>query len=321
MTNREYRCRVCRSGSSSKSYAVREMMFGSREVFDYQQCDDCGSLQISEIPDEQTLARHYPANYYSYSAESGLRQQARRWLMLQRDKVTVGSGNVLGQIINALKPASDAYSINILQAAGVRREQKILDVGCGAGTLLDQLAGLGFTRLMGIDPFIARDMRTGRGVEIRKMRLSDVTDKFDVIMFNHSFEHVLNPEAELMAVRNRMNSGGRCIVRVPTPSSEAWKTYGTDWVQLDAPRHITLLSRSGMAILASNCGFALRETIDDSTEFGLVGSEAYRRDIPLVDAKWKSIFSAAELAEFDARARGFNEQHRGDQVTFILEAQ
>jgi SAM-dependent methyltransferase len=322
MTNKDYRCRVCRGDSSSKRYSVREMMFGTREVFDYQECDHCGSLQIVDIPDMETLSRHYPPNYYSYNVpdsknSEGLRRRVKLWLRQQRDKAALGSCNMLGLGLNALKPSSTI----ILSITGVLPQQRILDVGCGAaGLLLDQLADLGFTKLMGADPFISGDVRTRRGVEIKKLRLSEVADKFDVIMFHHSFEHVPWPEQELRAARNRLDVGGRCIIRIPTPSSEAWAVYRTDWIQLDAPRHLTLISRSGMEILAKNCGFVLSSTIDDSTDFGLSGSEAYRRDIPLVDGEWNSLFSPAQVAAYRARAQQLNAEHRGDQAAFLLQA-
>jgi 2-polyprenyl-3-methyl-5-hydroxy-6-metoxy-1,4-benzoquinol methylase len=156
--------------------------------------------------------------------------RVKLWLMQQRDKAALGFGNVLGLGLNAIKPPSSL--INILSIAGVLPKQRILDVGCGAGALLDQLADLGFTKLMGADPFVASDVRTRRGVEIKKLRLSEVADKFDVIMFHHSFEHVTWPEQELRAARNRLDVGGRCIIRIPTPISEAWAVYRTDWVQL-----------------------------------------------------------------------------------------
>ena len=230
----------------------------------------------------------------------------------------MGFGNALGLGLNAIKPGSSL--INILKIAGVLPRHRILDVGCGAGTLLDQLADLGFTRVMGADPFIASDIRTRRGVTIKKLPLSAIADKFDVIMFHHSLEHVPLPEQELRSARNRLNVGGRCIIRIPTPSSEAWAVYRTDWVQLDAPRHLTLISRSGMKVLAANCGFALTSIIDDSSDFGLICSEAYRRNIPLVDVNRSSLFSPDQVAAYSARAQQLNAEGRGDQAAFLLQA-
>jgi SAM-dependent methyltransferase len=269
-----------------------------------------------------TLSRHYPPDYYSYNLTEpnhslGLRRRVQLWLMQQRDKAAVGRGNVLGSVLKAIKPSS---LINILSTARLLPQERILDVGCGSGALLDRMANLGFTKLNGIDPFISTDIRTRTGVKIRKLPLSEVRETFDVIMFHHSFEHVPWPEEELRSARNRLDVGGRCIIRTPTPSSEAWAVYQTDWVQLDAPRHLVLISRSGMEILAANCGFTLTSITDDSTEFGLVGSEAYRRDIPLVGAQWNSLFSPDQLTAYRARAQQLNAVHRGDQAAFVLQA-
>ena len=297
-------------------------MFGTREVFEYQECDHCGSLQIAEIPDTTTLSRHYPSNYYSYNLPDpkfslGLRQRIILWLVQQRDKAAFNSTNLLGAALKAIKPPSSL--INILSIARLRPQERILDVGCGAGALLDRLADLGFTKLNGIDPFITSDIRTRAGVEIRKLSLSEVGEKFDVIMFHHSFEHLPWPEQELQFARKRLNRGGRCIIRIPTPSSEAWKLFQSNWVQLDAPRHLVLISRPGMQALATNCGFTLSSTIDNSTEFGFIGSEAYCRNIPLVEAQWTSLFSADELIAYNAKAQKLNSVHQGDQTAFVLE--
>ena len=37
------------------------MMFGTRGEFVYDECADCGSLQIASIPDDATIAAAYPS--------------------------------------------------------------------------------------------------------------------------------------------------------------------------------------------------------------------------------------------------------------------
>jgi hypothetical protein len=107
-------------------------------------------------------------------------------------------------------------------------------------------------------------------------------------------------------------------VRVPTPSSDAWQIYGADWVQLDAPRHIVLPSRDGVAIMARHAGLAVENVIDDSGTFQFLGSERYRRDIPLHEGQDDALFTEDEVASFAARAAELNALHRGDQAMFVL---
>ena len=90
---------------------------------------------------------------------------------------------------------------------------------------------------------------------LEKAYLQDVVGTFDVIMFHHSLEHVPDPRRELADAAERLAPDGFCVVRLPTPSSEAFRLYREDWVQIDPPRHIALPSRDGMALLAERAGF------------------------------------------------------------------
>ena len=53
--------------------------------------------------------------------------------------------------------------------------------------------------MSGVDPLIAADGETSLGVPLMKRYLSEVTGEFDLIMFNHSLEHVPDPVATLKA--------------------------------------------------------------------------------------------------------------------------
>jgi SAM-dependent methyltransferase len=177
---------------------------------------------------------------------------------------------------------------------------------------------MGFDGLLGVDAFVDADMITSSGVPIKKRRLSEVEGEFDLIMFHHSFEHVPSPRDELQEVHRRLRPGGRCLIRIPTPSSEAWEKYGTDWVQLDAPRHLTLISRPGMTALAQQCGFSIAEEIDDSNGWSFMASELYRRDIPLREQSQEAHFSPDEISTYEKRATAANAAGRGDKAAFIL---
>ncbi|MBA3903426.1 MAG: methyltransferase [Rhodocyclaceae bacterium] len=289
------------------------MMHGTREVFDYVECSDCGTVQIVDIPPADVMARHYPKDYYSFNprGQNGL----ARWLATQRDRYVLRLSSVGGGLIALTRPEP---LLNVLSAAGIAPSQRILDVGCGAGLLLDRLARAGFSALMGADPFIEADSRTPAGVPVQRRYLHEVAGIFDVVMFNHSLEHVADPLKELAEARARLAPGGMCLVRIPTPTSEAWESYRADWVQLDAPRHIVLPSRRGIALMADAARLRLEKTIDDSEAFQFSGSELYRRDIPLRSPQAESALAPDEIERFARRAADLNRQHRGDQALFIL---
>ena len=63
------RCKICGQEDRHQKYSVREMMFGTRETFEYFQCINCRCLQLLKTPED--LACHYPETYYSFSPFSG----------------------------------------------------------------------------------------------------------------------------------------------------------------------------------------------------------------------------------------------------------
>jgi len=319
-------CRLCRTTGPHQSLAVREMMFGTREQFQYFSCAACDTLQIYCALSGEELARHYPADYYSY--ETSQQPKVLRWLTTQHDRCELRTGGkIFGAVIAALPTGvrlALGDAVRAVGQCGLGRDARILDVGCGSGALLDRLSRAGFTNVSGVDPFLACDCTTPEGVPLLKSHLQAVTGSFDLIMFNHSLEHVSDPVATLKDAREKLSDGGICLVRLPTTSSEAWTTYGPDWFQIDAPRHIVIPSRQGMALAAEAVGLRIDRTSDDSSVAQFIGSEAYRRDIPLTELKsirsLLRLFGARRIWVWDRRAARLNRQGRGDQTGFVLRA-
>lgn len=330
MTELTKECRLCGSTGPHQTITVREMYYGRREPFEYYVCATCETLQIVDALEGEELLRHYPREYYSYTAAA--QPRIFEWITEQHDRfqLQVG-GRLLGALITALPPgirsvigSPDASGdvVRMLGRVGVKRDARILDVGCGAGVLLNRLARVGFTNLSGADPFIDADFATPYGVPIAKRYMDEVTGKFDVIMFNHSLEHMPDPAETLRAARERLADGGICLVRLPTTSSEAWTVYGKDWCLIDAPRHMVVPSRRGMALAADRIGMRVESTFDDSNSSQFFGSELYRRDIALKELKsFGDVFRQFGLKQmwlWERRSKLLNRQGRGDQAGFIL---
>jgi SAM-dependent methyltransferase len=311
-------CRLCQASVDAAHYDASEKMFRLGGSFTYFQCPQCDCLQAAKT--DVDLSNYYPSNYYSFSAPQES-SSVRRWLMRERDRAALGWRSLVGQLMLKLRPNAPMAALACLKlTTGIR----IADIGCGAGTLLQQLEFLGFSDLTGIDPNISREVTRGRGFRILKTQLADVQDLFDILMFHHSLEHIPDQLGIMQSAFERLVPGGYCLVRIPLVSSEAWRLYGLDWVQLDAPRHLYLHSEKSMISLARRCGFELINVEYDSDDFQFWGSEALKRGLPLVDpGTGRQNEGALALARegrtrWRRAAQDLNFRSQGDQASFLL---
>lgn len=315
-------CRVCGNCSDSRVYVAREMMYGFGDEFEYFMCSECGCLQISEVPAD--LSKYYPPHYYSFSSSEIPRQEWKMGLNRSRSRHLLGARSVTGAVLAAL--LGDPLPAWI-RGLGIDVDSRILDVGCGSGHLLASLHRQGFSNLTGVDPYVPEDRSQSGVIRVFKRNLGHLQETFDLIMLHHSFEHVPDPLATLRAVRGRMRPGAAVVIRVPVVPSEAWDEYGTDWVQLDAPRHLHLHSLKSMEVAAGSTGLTIESVEFDSTTLQFLGSEQYRRGIPLEDPRsFKhgiagSMFDPGDIEVFERRARELNADRRGDQACVVLRAQ
>lgn len=314
-------CRICGNSGNNKVYKVREMMFGFRDVFTYFECSACGCLQIENIPED--MSRYYPNDYAVHSPLPETIGTAVRGIFKGLlDSYLVFGNNPLAGLLNSRFPGD--YTVRMLTSGKFTKRSRILDVGCGSGVLLCRLKNAGFENLLGVDPYIEGNILYKNGLRIMKSAIQGIDGKWDLIMFQHSFEHIADPLGALQTVVRLLNDDGMCLVRIPTVSSFAWKHYRENWVQLDAPRHFFLHSAESIKILCSKAAIAVADITYDSNEFQFWGSEQYMKDIPLESEKSygrnpaNSVFSKSEIASFKNRARELNASGAGDQAAFCL---
>ncbi len=305
------RCRACGQPLGEERYSVREMMFGTRESFDYWRCGTCGSLSIVAIPAD--LTPHYPPLYYSNAAREDVNPGSafeRAIARLAVGRRLFGRRTLVSRLVRGRVPPELAQVEALIKAGRLGSfDDPILDVGCGAEPYrLILLRRLGFRNLMGIEPFLAGDVRY-RGVLVRRTTLDALDAPQRLIMFHHSLEHVPDPLATLQRARDLLQPGGRILVRTPIADGWFWRTFGTDWVELDAPRHTVVFSRSGIARLAGRAELDVIGTTWESGHWELIASDQYRRDIGMYEPR--SWFVDPEHAGFDAAAiEGFRSEAR-----------
>lgn len=327
-------CRICNEKGYFPEYEVREMMFGTRNLFRYFQCEKCGCLQINKIP--QNLSQYYPKNYYSFQFVPEKRSDTKfyRWLQKQRCRTAIfGRGFKLNAALKRLVPLPDKlFEKNGGLATGdvIKRSRiknfsaRFLDVGCGAFShWLEDLSCLGFHHLTGVDPFINSDSHY-ENIHILKDDLDNIQGTYDLITFHHSLEHMPKQFEILQAASARLSKDGTCLIRIPLVSSFVWEKYGVNWVELDAPRHLYLHSINSIIKIARVAGLELFDIVYDSLPLEFFGSEQYVRDIPLTDpcSLWvdfnSSLFTAKEKTEFAEMATKVNAEQCGGRAGFYF---
>lgn len=256
-------------------------MFQTHEEFEYVECARCWTLQIASIPSD--LARHYPPNYYSQASKTepqpagGLRMSLIRAATRSR---IARPPSAMQRFVRSTLPApfdfvDYGHFLKLARVADL--DSAILDVGCGSSPhRMAAFRRLGFRHLEGIDPFVPEDL-VYFGVPVFKRTLELHSGEFDCIMFHHSLEHVPDPVATLEAAVRLLSSNGTILLRLPVVGTYFWRRFGVHWVELDAPRHLHLLSPEGVRVLARRVGLRVVDATYDSTAWEVRESERYER--------------------------------------------
>jgi SAM-dependent methyltransferase len=315
-------CDICGNSNKNTSFSFYDYNLGNSHRFSYFQCSACGCLQ-KENPDEDN-SMYYPNNYYSFSKDDQTTISSKvKWLIrdLRNAYYRTGKG-ALGEFIHKILPGNSVAMINKINPP---LDSKILDVGCGSESLMLQyLASRGYQYLTGIDPYISMDHVQIKNAHIYKKDVFEISDKFDVITFNYSYEHMRRQKEILLHCNKILSNSGQLILTIPIVDSYAWETFKEFWPNLDAPRHLFLHSLKSITLLAEKCGFSIKSTYFDSTPFQFWGKKLYERKIPLFSSNkshqmirlWLRLFYSFVYYK---KVQYLNQTSKGDLIVLILQ--
>ena len=149
---------------------------------------------------------------------------------------------------------------DFLRGAGVMRDaMKIVEVGCGAGGILDFFRSEGHS-VIGIDlgsEYVAYG-RDVHGLDLRVCMLKDLALDFtpDLVIYSHVMEHILHPLEEMKSIANV--SGTETLVYIEVPGlKNIHKGYSMDVMKYYQNAHSYHFTLGSLRYLMESAGFGL----------------------------------------------------------------
>jgi len=222
-------CPACASEFSRHKFVISS--------FQINQCINCKSLFVEEVPPEEQLHKIYQdSRYYAldHSSEVRIRQENLRR-------------------INA-----------VMQLTG---KGKILDVGCASGLFLDIAKELGF-ETHGIEWAKQNANKAAqKGHILYENSLESFTNqfqhriRFDVVVCLDVIEHAANPYQFMILLKKCLGDQGLLVISTPNFSGFVARFLGNKNPFFIPPEHLNFFSSRGLAILGQRCGLKAKKKV------------------------------------------------------------
>lgn len=328
-----FECKLCSCNEySSRLEHVRDWNRNIEGEFTYCQCARCGCLQIEDFPQE--TGKYYANGYYSYQLIPDILWdlgRISRFLYPIREYYRL-TGKGIGRIAYDLRssfvkqwePFRTCTWLDWLRTEprfAIRRRSRILDVGCGTGNWLRYLRKAGFQNLTGADPFIEADLRVNSNLRILKKEITQLEGAYDMILLNHSLEHMPNQLEVMRSIERLLAPNGFAVIGIPIFSEYFYSNYGNAWFNFDPPRHFFMHSRHSFEMLCSQAGLKVKKYQYESDAGSILASRLNQMEPDLrkrAEIVLKNQFDPAEKNESEALARQLNSEEKSDRAVFFL---
>jgi SAM-dependent methyltransferase len=206
-------------------------------------CNSCGFIYTCPRPTQRCM----PGLYQTYYAaqDGGSPPSTRRW------------GKRLRLFF---RPLWHRYCGQYLAEVIGKARGAVLEVGCGTGELLEDLARRG-CRVLGVDinPTSVQVCRE-RGLPAMQGELDTLSfppGSFDTVILWHALEHLPSPRGALEKIRHLLRPGGRLFIYCPNADSYLARFFGPYWYQWHLPFHFHHFTPASVRRLAQLGAFTV----------------------------------------------------------------
>jgi len=325
-------CPLCGGGGSPLYQGLHDRRLGTPGVWSFFHCEQCHVLWLNPRLRREDLYKAY-ANCETHT----LPDRQLGLIRLQRAIAAAILSRSFGYhsrscddvppgmiILGSLPPLKEQVNYGLMFLPSSDRGL-LLDVGCGNGSFLAFMRGLGWN-VMGVepDPEAARVAREHLGLQVIVGTLGETLLKentFDAITMHHVIEHMLDPLYDLKRCFDLLKPGGKLAIVTPNIKSLGHVLFKESWFALDPPRHLILFSPEGLCRVVESIGFQV--TYLSTTARGAGGIYTLSKQIrlhghikhtrtPLIDKLGLRIFATLEHL-----VKSFYDIYAGEEIGIL----
>jgi len=299
------KCNLC--GFDDAKFIVRarcRITNRGKKFFKIAKCRRCGFVYLNPRPEKEEIKKYYPPWYHS-------RPQAT---------VTDVTKTKLWGI-----PWREAMKNKAEPILRYKKKGRILDIGCGDGSLLKFLKESGW-QTYGVEfqdssSLYARDIL---GLNVFPGRFDEANypeNSFDVITLFHVLEHLPNPSGTLKKARLLLRKDGFLFIEVPNFHSFEAKIFRSRWVGISAPLHLYHFTPRTLPMMLKSCGMIPLEVgfIPEQTKYVAGYSESLRyclMEMGLYRSRSKTEDLENGETDFTSSPSWFSSLHRLEYLIF-----
>jgi len=134
---------------------------------------------------------------------------------------------------------------------------KVLEIGASMGTMLDIFKKIGW-EVWGVEPSGSAEVARKKRIKILKNTFEKAKppkEYFDVVILNHTLEHMKNPVSVLKKVEKVLKTGGIVFVDVPNFGGISARIMGKKWPYILPDEHVFHFTLETLQKVLEKAGF------------------------------------------------------------------